>query len=117
MIWAATFCNHARDKPATESLSLDHVAVTVLNSCSKGNVPLLSFHDFLAIWADGQSRFSLSHRELKHNILPSEPLVDASKGVELVLCAVAFLGVQVDLCGTDMREVRVSTRSRQRQVA
>ena len=59
----------------------------------------------------GRAGLSLSHRELKHNIFPSEPLVDASKGVKLVLRAVAFLGVQVDLQATDMRDGRVSTRS------
>ena len=66
----------------------------------------------------GRARLSLSHRELKYNILPSEPLVDASKGVELVLCAVAFLGIQVDLRETDMREVRVSaSHGRDRGIA
>ena len=61
----------------------------------------------------GRAGLSLSHRELKHDIFPSEPLVDASKGVKLVLCAVALLGVQVDLCGTkyERRQGEYETRS------
>ena len=41
--------------PGTESLSLGKEQ-KISETCSKGDVPLLNFHGFLVIWADGQSR-------------------------------------------------------------